>query len=285
MVKNTFSSEALFLDSESPVEMVRAIEMERLLSRLMGGPLPGITDPTALHRVLDFACGAGSWALDVAFKYPEIEVAGIDASSTVVRYANAGVRAQRLINVSFGVMDCFAPLDFSDNTFDLINGRFLLTFIPVDALPAVLAELRRILRPGGTLQFTESEIVHTNSQVCQKHNTLVAQALRNAGYGFFGTDEYTSTASGMERLFREAGFAQIVSTPYVLDYSIGTAAWMSIYRNFEIFGQSMQPLLTSTGVASQQEAQELYQQVLIAMMAEDFRGTWPFTHVQGIKPA
>ena len=136
------------LDTESPAEMARLINQERLLTQAMNGPLAGL-DPSTFQRLLDLGCGPGGWVLDVAFAYPGMEVAGVDISKTMIEYANARARSQQLSNTSFGLMDITKPLDFGDDSFDLVNTRFLFAALRRDAWPSFIAECMRILRPGG----------------------------------------------------------------------------------------------------------------------------------------
>src|SRR5581483_11521112 len=93
--KNTY-----FLDSESPTEMARLINLDRITTRAMGGPLVGITNPSTLRNIVDLGCGPGGWVLDVAFELPEAEVEGVDVSRIMVDYANARARTQQLPNAS-----------------------------------------------------------------------------------------------------------------------------------------------------------------------------------------
>src|SRR6516164_3260497 len=117
-------------DPESGAEMARLIDQDRLITTGMGGLLPERSnDFTGIGRVLDGACGPGGWALEIAFKHPEIEVVGFDVSKAMIDYANAQARVQGLDNASFQVMNLLKPLDFPDNSFDLSNGRFV-NFLP-----------------------------------------------------------------------------------------------------------------------------------------------------------
>src|SRR5689334_186713 len=90
---------------DTPVEVARLINVDRLLTTAMGGILPGLceTDLPNLHAILDLGCGPGSWVLDVAFEHPACEVAGIDVRRKMVEYAWARTRTQRRFNASFGV--------------------------------------------------------------------------------------------------------------------------------------------------------------------------------------
>src|SRR5581483_5789905 len=148
----TTENNTYILDAESPTEMARLIDLDRVVTKAMGGPLTGVPDLPPEAKVLDVACGPGGWVCDVAFARPDIEVAGIDVSRIMIEYAWARARTQQLSNASFGVMDITQPLDFSDNTFDMINARLLVAVLRQQAWRPFLAECTRILKPGGTLR-------------------------------------------------------------------------------------------------------------------------------------
>jgi hypothetical protein len=61
------STGSYIFDPESPTEMARLINQDRVTTNSMGGPLSGITTPSLLHNILDLGSGPGGWALDVAF--------------------------------------------------------------------------------------------------------------------------------------------------------------------------------------------------------------------------
>src|SRR5579884_90504 len=112
---------------ESSVEIARLINLDRMTTTETGGIFAGLpeSDLPPLNNALDLGCGPGSWVLDAAFAYPDCEVAGIDIRRSMIEYAWARARSQRLFNASFGVMDITEPLDFSSDTFDLVHARFL----------------------------------------------------------------------------------------------------------------------------------------------------------------
>src|SRR5713226_4502678 len=84
MTDENQGSNSYVFDPESPAEMARLINQGRQLTQAMGGLFVGMPDTSGLHNVLDVACGPGGWVLDVAFAHPEIEVAGIDISKTMI---------------------------------------------------------------------------------------------------------------------------------------------------------------------------------------------------------
>src|SRR5438552_3811824 len=136
----TSSSESKYVfNPESSEEMARLINLDRMTTQNMGGPLVGVTYPSDLRSVLDIGCGPGGWVLDVAFEYPEVEVSGIDISTSMIDYANARARTEQRYNASFGVMDINQSLDFPDASFDLVNARFLFSVVERDAWMSVVA--------------------------------------------------------------------------------------------------------------------------------------------------
>jgi SAM-dependent methyltransferase len=96
-------------------------------------------------RVLDVGCGAGHYAAELRDR-GATEVVGVEGSETLLRAAR-----QRLgDDVELHHHDLEKPLTFlKDNSFDL--AVMALVYHHVDAREQVLGELRRALRPGGTL--------------------------------------------------------------------------------------------------------------------------------------
>src|SRR2546423_1391051 len=145
------------LDPECPTEMARLIHFDQAITGAMGGPLAEQTPAAiaSMHNILDLACGPGGWVLDVAFDHPDIEVAGVDISHTMIDYAYARARTQQRPNATFGIMDINQPLDFSDHSFDLVNARFINGVLRRETWKPFIAECTRILRPDGVLRLTE----------------------------------------------------------------------------------------------------------------------------------
>src|SRR5437763_15648517 len=116
---------AYFNAPESGAEMARLLEQDRLITKGMGGLFSERSDLSGIQRILDVGCGPGGWAQEVAFAYPEVEVVGFDVSRAMINYARTRSQVQHLDNVHFYVMDARQPLDFPNNSFDLVNARFV----------------------------------------------------------------------------------------------------------------------------------------------------------------
>lgn len=273
------------LDPESPTELARLIEQDRIITKGMGGPLAGLPS-IPLQQVLDVACGPGSWALDVAFDHPEAQVAGIDISRTMVAYANARARTQELLNASFEVMDITRPLDFPDNAFDLVNARFLIGVLHRDVWPRFLSECWRIVRPGGVLRLTEvQDMGVTSSAAYEQFRHLCARAIAHVGYGFSVDGESIDLSPMLPRLLRAASFHQVHHAAYALEVSAETEYWMGFFQYANMTCQMVLPLLIKTGIGSQQEVEHLRQQFLSDFQQQAFCGMWHYMSVWGSKPA
>ena len=97
-------------------------------------------------RVLDLGCGPGSITLGLAEAVAPGEVVGVDFQPSQVAQAQALGAARGVMNVRFEVANVY-ELPFPDGSFDAAFAHAVLMHLrePVRAL----AELRRVLRPGG----------------------------------------------------------------------------------------------------------------------------------------
>lgn len=281
-------SNSYFIDTESAAEMARLLRQERLLTKAMGSLFPSDLDPSQMKQVLDIACGPGGWCQEVAFEHPNIAVTGIDISETMLRYAEAQASVQGLENVSFVHMDATGPLDFPDDSFDFVNARSLIGFMHKECWLDLVSELLRVTRPGGTIRLTEFDGGGlSNSAGLERYNKLLTLAFYQGGRSFTPIpDGQNWSITPMLGLFlQQAGCVQIRQQPYVLDFSAGTPANVSNYENFKVAYKLVQPFLLKMQVASQQELDVLYEQMLAEMMLPTFRALWYYLGVWGHKPA
>jgi ubiquinone/menaquinone biosynthesis C-methylase UbiE len=271
-------------DPEHATELARLINQDRAITQAMGGPLSGITDPSTLHNVLDLACGPGGWVLDMAFYLPDAEIEGVDVSRTVVDYANARARTQRLINASFGVMDITQPLDFPDHAFDLVNARFLAAVLKREVWPLLLDECTRVLRSGGLLHLTEAaDFGTTNSEAINQLMDLIMCALYQLGYGF-SHDHSLNLLPTLLSFLQQQEYQHIQVTKFSIDYSAKTNIWADMYHNIEIICYQMKPLLLGLDLIDEKRFDVLYQKALIDMYTDAFYGMGHITTIAGRKP-
>jgi ubiquinone/menaquinone biosynthesis C-methylase UbiE/GNAT superfamily N-acetyltransferase len=106
------------------------------------------------QRLLDVGCGPGTITLDLAELVAPGEVVGIDAADAVIAEARAAAASRPALEVRFEVGDVYA-LAFDDASFDVVHAHQVLQHL-TDPI-AALRELRRVLRPGGTLAVRDSD--------------------------------------------------------------------------------------------------------------------------------
>ncbi|GAC1381518.1 MAG: hypothetical protein NVSMB33_08220 [Ktedonobacteraceae bacterium] len=282
----TKSESTYVMDAESATELVRITKQDALVTTSMGSLLPPQVRPETISTILDVACGPGSWVLDVAYEYPKTQVTGIDISRNSIEYARARARTQGLENnTTFEVMDATRRLKFPDQCFDLINCRFLVGFMAPANWPDLLHECIRITRPGGFIRLTEcDDLGPTNSSAFERLAAIGSLAFKKAGRSFSPEAKGAGITPMMTHFLSRAGYQPVEMRPYVIDYSAGTAAHVSMYENWRAGFKLLQPFVVKMEVVTSEEAEELYQQALAEMMSDDFRALWYFLSVVGQRP-
>jgi len=273
------------LDSENAAEMARLIAQDRLITQGMGGLFPEQTDTSNFRDILDVACGPGRWVCDVAFTHPDATVTGIDISNKMIEYARAMAWSQRLENARFQVMDALKPLDFPDNSFDLVNARFLVAFMPKTAWPKFLEECVRITRPGGIIRLTEfDEPGTTNSPAFARWMELTFRAIQFAGLCMSPDGHNFGVTPLLRRFLLDAGCQDIGQKSHFIDFSINTPAYSSMYSNCEVAFREVQPFMVKMKVATPEEIEQSYQDMLLEMRSNEFYALWYYLTAWGQKP-
>jgi ubiquinone/menaquinone biosynthesis C-methylase UbiE len=103
----------------------------------------------ARGRMLDIGTGPGHILLLVAERFPDAQVVGLDLSPRMLEHAarrRAGSPHAARIALQLGDAK---RLPFPDASFDVVFSNTILHHVPEPV--AMLAEARRVLRPGGAL--------------------------------------------------------------------------------------------------------------------------------------
>jgi SAM-dependent methyltransferase len=99
-------------------------------------------------RLLDWGCGHGRVTCHFIDRWPAAQICGADIDAENIGWC------RRHLGGSFRVLPLWPPSDFPDASFDAIFGISVMTHLTADAQEAWLAELARILRPGGVALLT-----------------------------------------------------------------------------------------------------------------------------------
>ncbi|MCX6629395.1 MAG: class I SAM-dependent methyltransferase [Candidatus Solibacter sp.] len=108
------------------------------------------TDFDELQSILDFGCGCGRVLLALYHEGLPGRLYGSDIDKEAVQWCreNFGSAA------TFDSNEPLPPTRYAGNSFDLVYAISVFTHLPEDNQDAWLAELRRILKPGGLLLTT-----------------------------------------------------------------------------------------------------------------------------------
>ncbi|NKE61139.1 methyltransferase domain-containing protein [Lentzea sp. PSKA42] len=107
------------------------------------------------RRILDAGCGAGP--LFAALRDQGAIVSGIDASAGMLEQARLRLGGDADLRVA----DLADPLPFSDNEFDDVIASLVLHYL--EDWGPTLAEMRRVLKPGGRLI---ASVNHPTAEYC-----------------------------------------------------------------------------------------------------------------------
>ena len=184
-----FQVEALFTGSAAAMRRATALA---LLAQALRG-----RDPRGL-ALMDLACGTGGFARDVARTVPAARLIAADLSPAYVRRAARSLdgfaRAQALCAAA-------EALPLADASLDAITCVYLFHELPPRVRGAVLAEVARVLRPGGT--FVLADALRTAD------NPALDRMLDAFPYGFHEPFFASWLACDIEELAREAGLEPV----------------------------------------------------------------------------
>jgi ubiquinone/menaquinone biosynthesis C-methylase UbiE len=259
------------IEAENVAEMARLIKQARSVTQALG-LLPASLDLSQTTDILDLACGPGDWAITMAQRLPQARVTGFDLSRVMIEYAQSWAISEGIGTARFLVQDALQPLPFPDASFNLIHGRFLISFVPTIGWPSLLQECVRLLRPGGMLCWKEGEHPGiTPSVALTRFQSLLVAAYRRNGQCFTISGDNFGITVVQEGLLRQAGLVPILREAYGIDVSYGQDAYLATLDNYRALMTLMQPFLVRVLDLSAQEVQALTHECLREMRDPAFQ--------------
>jgi len=122
----------------------------RALVDLESAFVNSIARHAADKQVLDYGCGIGERAIEVAASMSPASLRGVDISPTAIEIATNRAKDAH-VTVQYAVEDCHAT-GFADAEFDLVYGNGILHHLDMDI---ALREIRRLLKSDGVAVFYE----------------------------------------------------------------------------------------------------------------------------------
>ncbi|KAH8162763.1 hypothetical protein CIB48_g5482 [Xylaria polymorpha] len=132
---------------------------------------PRIPPPGPQHRIADVGTGTGLWLMGLSSRLPQtVRLEGLDISleaTTPKEWVPS--------NVSFREWDFKQdPPEDLVGQYDVVHLRLLILVLLDDEIPAVLQRFIKLLKPGGYLQWDESDISSVRIEKAQPGNKTEA---------------------------------------------------------------------------------------------------------------
>ncbi len=219
-------------------------DVRRDLQRVAGGPVRA-------RRALDLACGTGYAAIGLAVAGLADEVHASDLSTKMLERCRANA-TDAGADVRVVLADA-ERVPYADDSFDLVVARGALHHVPEPS--AMLAEIRRVLSPGGTALVLAEPTASGEKQVAAVVGTAyrAVEAVRKLRrrpkdleheqweMASMAANLHTFAPGEIETLARRAGFTEV---------RVGTASWawvLTLGLNYYLVGESA--WLARSGVA------------------------------------
>jgi len=167
-------------------------------------------------KVLELGCGTGYFTKEAARSGAKITA--IDISPELLEQAREEVP---LDNVEFLVENAY-EMSFSDNSFDAVIGSSVLHHLEIDE---ALKEIFRVLRPGGTVRFTEPNMLNPQIAI-QKNIPFIKKMLGDS------PDETAFFSWSLKKKMLNHGFTAIKIKPFDFLHPSIPAFMLPVMRPF-----------------------------------------------------
>ncbi len=199
-------------------------------------------------RVLDFGCGPGTVTVGLAQAVEPGEVHGIDMEESQIGMARSAAAAGGHDNATFHAGDV-TDLPFEDDSFDAAHCHAVLMHVPDTA--ATLAEVKRVLKPGGIVGCRE---MFVSSSFLEPGSEDTDAAWQTFGRLLAGNGGHPAMGKELKSTFLEAGFTDI-QTGASFDF-FGTTEDVAFFHGFIIdwfYSPQVKAAVTKFGLATSEQ--------------------------------
>ena len=182
-----------------------------------------------LHQaqsVLELGCGTGYFTRELAVTGAQISA--IDISPELLEVAKQECSSE---NVRFEIQNAYA-MTFPDETFDSVVGSGVLHHLEIEA---ALKEIQRVLKPGGSIYFTEPNMM--NPQIAVQKNVPAIKKLLGDS-----PDETAFFRWSLRRRLERTGFHAVRIEPFDFVHPKIPPNWITAAQTLSSFLEKM-PLL------------------------------------------
>ena len=144
------------------------------------------------HRVLDVGCGTGSLAVSIKRLHEDVEVVGLDPDPKALARGQRKARdAGIFVQFDRGFSD---QLPYPAASFDRVLSSFMLHHLGPQEKDRTLREVRRVLKPGGSLHLVDfggpdpgprgflAHVLHAGHHLSDNFDGRILARMRQAGF-------------------------------------------------------------------------------------------------------
>jgi SAM-dependent methyltransferase len=221
--------------------------------------------------VLDAGSGTGQWSFEVAERFPDALVVGVDLVPS---------KPARPPNYRWVRANLLSGLPFRDESFDFVYQRLLVVGVPLAQWPQVTADLVRATRPGGWVELVEPATrVQDVGPATDRFRTL---AMGMAGA--VGLDTGDAVFRSLDGYLRDAGLEDVVRRQVAIPIGPwGGRVGSFMATDMRAMQMRVGELLQARGLISADECHELVQAALDESVR--LKMSFQFAIVHGRKPA
>ncbi len=150
-------------------------------------------------QVLEIGCGTGYFTREL--QKTGAAITAIDISPDLLEKARNEIGQP---NITFKIENAYELNSLADNCFDTIVGSSVLHHLEIEK---ALKQFHRVLKPGGSLYFTEPNMLNPQIAV-QKNVAYIKEKMGDS------PDETAFFKWQIARLLQKNGFSQIKVTPF-----------------------------------------------------------------------
>jgi len=274
-------------DGQISAELSALQFQHKLFQRELGTLLPRKIQPDAIQIVLDLICSAGTWCIDFSKQYPNRQIYGVDMSERILTHTNEYLAPLHINNIHLRAARSLPLTMFADETFDLIHFVNGASLFPLVQWPAIMAELYRLLKPGGWLYLVDFEMGPVSTPALDRVLTILAQSMVRIGRSSSpnGMLPFNGCAFGPQRM-AEQSFTEI---SYRLS-PVNLGGWNNPAGRAYLTSHVVKPEIImgyalATGViSSPEELQPLLREMLREIQQIGFCGVGMLISAIGRKP-
>jgi ubiquinone/menaquinone biosynthesis C-methylase UbiE len=183
--------------------------------------------------LVDIGVGTGNLALTALQRWPDVHVSGIDASQEMIRAA--ATEARRRLGPDgddrfAASVALAADLPFDDRSFDAALSSFVLQLVPNRA--RALREIRRVLRPGGTVGYVTWLLEVRSFAPDRIFDALLDEYGFDDGDGDDRSGDIPSVPTAAAEL-RRAGFRAVTAEAALLEYEFTIESYIGFLVEFD----------------------------------------------------